>query len=124
MRLKLHILGSIALMGALALPAAMVAQDRDHDDNRARQADRDHDRNKDKVHRDRDEQGRYYDPYRRDYHAWDTNEQAAYSQYAQEHRWQNREYSQLSNRQRNQYWKWRHQRMKRDKDRDHDNDRH
>lgn len=105
------------LMVSLATPVAVLAQDRDHDrDDHAKHADKDRDH-------DRDNQGRIYDPYRRDYHAWDSNEQRYYGQWAASHRYQNREYAQLNARQQRDYWKWRHQHEK-DRDHDHDNDRH
>ena len=112
---RMQFLSSMILMTALAVPAASFAQDRDHDrDDHAKQMQRDRDH-------DRDAQGRIYDTYRRDYHAWDANEQRYYSQWAQQHRYQNREYAQLNARQQRDYWKWRHQH---EKGRDHDNDRH
>ncbi len=123
---KLQILGSMILIGALGLPVVARAQDQDRDRDRDKvqkqERDRDHDRDKARLPQsDRDDQGRIYDPYRRDYHAWDANEQAYYSQWARQHRYENREYSQLNARQQRQYWQWRH---KHERDRDRDHDRH
>ncbi len=117
---KLQIFGSMLLIAALGAPVMAKAQDQDdHNRNRVQDRDRDHAR---MPQSDRDDQGRVYDPYRRDYHAWDSNEQRYYGQWAAQHRYQNREYTQLNSRQQRNYWKWRHQQM--DRDRDHDNDRH
>ena len=82
------------------MPVLGVAQDQDHDRDRVRQTDRDHDRDRARLPQsDRDDQGRIYDPYRRDYHAWDNNEQNYYSQWSRQHRYENRDYAQLNKRQ-------------------------
>ncbi len=118
------------LIGALGLPVMARAQDQDHDRDRVqnhdrdRAQDRDRDRDRDKARlpqSDRDDQGRIYDPYRRDYHNWDANEQNYYNQWARNRHYEGRDYGQLTARQQRQYWQWRH---KHDRDRDRDNDRH
>lgn len=121
---RLQILASMILVGALGVPVVAHAQDQDRDRDRDRVQDRDRDRDRDRARlpqSDRDDQGRIYDPYRRDYHAWDANEQAYYGQWARQRRMENRDYARLNSRQQREYWKWRHQH---DRDRDHDNDRH
>jgi hypothetical protein len=93
---KLQIVGSMILIGALGVPVVGLAQDQDRDRDRDRsvQTDRDHDRDRARLPQsDRDEQGRIYDPYRRDYHAWDANEQRYYGQWANAHHY--RDYNQL-----------------------------
>lgn len=88
-------LSSLVLMGALAAPLALQAQDRD--DHR--------DRN------DRNYNQRVYDRQHKDYHRWDDNENRNYQQwYAQNYNGRaNRHYNQLSRKDQNAYWNYRHQ---------------
>jgi type II secretory pathway pseudopilin PulG len=94
---------SIALLSALAVPVALSAQDRDHDDH------------------DRDNNHRVYDRQYRDYHNWNNDENGRYRQwYGSQYSGRSyRDYNKLSRKQQNDYWKWRH------KNNDHDDhDRH
>lgn len=96
---------SVSLMGAMAVPVALVAQDRDRDD------------------RNRDRHERVYDRDRRDYHTWNANEDRAY------HQWYNeryngrdyRDYNRIERKDQRAYWNWRHKHLDNDRDRD---DRH
>jgi hypothetical protein len=101
-RLKRYVT-SVALMGALAAPVAMFAQDRDHD-------------------HDRDDNRRVYDRQYRDYHNWNRDEDQRYrGWYSNNYNGREyRDYDKLSRKQQNQYWKWRHKQN----DNDHDHDRH
>ncbi len=95
---------SIALMGALAAPVAMFAQDRDRDDRH-----------------DKDENRRVYDRQYHDYHSWNGDEDQRYrGWYSNTYNGREyRDYDKLSRKQQNEYWKWRH------KHNDHDaDDRH
>jgi|SRR5215469_11124087 len=94
----LKYLSSFLLVGALAAPLGVVAQDHDHD--------RDHDR-----------KARVYDRDHRDYHDWDAKEDNAYRRWRTERHEDNREYKRLSARQQREYWMWRHEHS------DHDHDR-
>lgn len=69
-------------------------------------ADDRHDRDDQKHERDRD--GRYYDPYRGDYHAWNAQEDQAYRRYLEERHQSYREYDRLNKKDQRDYWKWRH----------------
>jgi hypothetical protein len=52
---------------------------------------------------------RAYDPYRRDYHVWDTNEGVFYNQWVLEtHRVPGRDYRKLRKNEQEDYWRWRH----------------
>jgi len=118
--MKIHkgmrILSSMLLMGALAAPLALLAQDHDRDDH--------HDRD------DRAKNQRIYDRDHRDYHNWNGDEDRNYRQwYTQSHRnGQYREYNRLNHKDQNAYWNWRHQHGDGDhdrddhKDKDHDRD--
>jgi Ni/Co efflux regulator RcnB len=118
--MKIHkgmrILSSIILMGALASPLAMRAQDHDRDD-----------------HKDRDDHAkkqRIYDRDHKDYHNWNQDEDRNYRQwYTESHRDKEyREYNRLNKKDQNAYWNWRHQHGDNDhdrddhKDKDHDRD--
>jgi Ni/Co efflux regulator RcnB len=110
----MRLVSSMLLMGALAAPVGLQAQERnDHDRDdqaRAQQHDRkDHDR------RDNDRR-------------WNKNEEPYYRQwYTQTHNGQEyREYNRMNKRDRDDYWKWRHQHGDHDRDdhrdKDHDKD--
>src|SRR5438445_7255298 len=71
----------------------------------------------DDDHKRRDRDHRYYDPYRHDYHAWDSREDQAYRQYLQERNREYRDYNRASKREQRDYWKWRHQHSDNDADR-------
>jgi hypothetical protein len=100
-------LSSILLMGALAAPMALQAQERDD-------------------HHDRDDQAknqRVYDRQHKDYHQWNANEDQSYRQwYTESHNGKDfREYGKLKSKDQNAYWNWRHQHG--DNDDHHDGDR-
>ena len=116
--MKIHkgmrILSSMMLIGALAAPLAVRAQDRDdHHDND-----------------DRAKNQRVYDRNHKDYHNWNADEDRNYRQwYTEAHRdKQYRAYNRLNKKDQNAYWNWRHQHGDNDhdrddhKDKDHDRD--
>ena len=101
MKRPIGFLSSVLLMGALAAPIAMPAQDRDHD---------------------RDDRNRIYDREHKDYHNWTPDEDRYYRQWYGENYNNNRkyrDYRKLNRKDQDAYWNWRHTH-----DRDHDNDRH
>ena len=51
---------------------------------------------------------RAYDPYRSDYHVWDSNEGVFYNQWVVETRRPQRDYKRLRKEDQQDYWKWRH----------------
>jgi hypothetical protein len=53
---------------------------------------------------------RYYDPYRRDYHVWNSNENRAYRHWAMEERHEARvrAFNRRKRAQQAEYWRWRH----------------
>ena len=53
---------------------------------------------------------RYYDPYQKDYHVWNSGEDRAYRHWAAEerHEAQVREFNRRNRRQQAEYWRWRH----------------
>jgi hypothetical protein len=118
--MKIHkgmrILSSMLLMGALAAPLALQAQDRDDK----------HDRD------DRAKNQRVYDRNHKDYHAWNDDEDRNYRQwYTQKYNGREyREYNRLNKKDQAAYWNWRHQNGnddhdrddRKDKDKDHDRD--
>jgi Ni/Co efflux regulator RcnB len=112
--MKIHkgmrILSSILLMGALAAPLALRAQDRDE-------------HNKDRD--DRAKNQRVYDRDHKDYHNWNGNEDRNYRQwYGQSHNGREyRDYNRLNHRDQTNYWNWRHQHGDGDHDRDDHRDR-
>ena len=68
-------LSTFVLSAVLMTPVVVRAMD-DHDQD----------------HRDRDAQGRYYDPAYRDYHEWNEHEERAYREYLRERHLENREW--------------------------------
>src|SRR5579872_2803930 len=56
---------------------------------------------------------RIYDPYRRDYHAWDSGEERAYRAYLAERHRSYVTYQRQRLAQRRAYWRWRHEREER-----------
>src|SRR3954447_23982555 len=108
--MKIHngmrILSSMVLMGALAAPMALQAQDRDDK----------HDKD------DRAKNQRIYDRDHKDYHNWNQDEDRNYRQwYTDSHRNKEyRDYNRLGKKDQNAYWNWRHQHG----DNDHDRDDH
>ena len=50
----------------------------------------------------------YYDSKHRDWHQWNDGEDQAYRHYTDEHHQNNRDFSQASEREQQQYWNWRH----------------
>ncbi|HEV3317516.1 MAG TPA: hypothetical protein VG488_11120 [Candidatus Angelobacter sp.] len=87
-------LSSLVLMGSLAVPLGLLAQDRDD-------------------HHDRDDRGKHqrvYDRGHKDYHEWNDNENRNYRQWHSEtrHDREYREYNRLNRKDRDEYWNWRH----------------
>ncbi|MGZ4899621.1 MAG: hypothetical protein ACXV8X_08190 [Candidatus Angelobacter sp.] len=107
----MRILSSMVLMGALAAPLALQAQDRDRDDH--------HDRD------DRAKQQRIYDRNHKDYHQWNGDEDRNYRQwYTQQYNGREyRDYNRLNHRDQSAYWNWRHQHGDHDRDDRRDNGR-
>ena len=99
MKKAIRFSSSVLLAGALLAPVATFAQDRDHDRD------------------DRNKNGRVYDPYHKDYHNWDRDEDNRYRQwYGQTYNGQNyRSYKKLHKKDQRAYWDWRH-------NNDHDRD--
>ena len=84
-------MGALILYGALSTPFLALA--RDHD---------------------RDDRARYYDPYRRDYHEWNENEERAYRHWLEQERHREyRDWKHASKRDQHEYWRWRHEHMDR-----------
>jgi hypothetical protein len=102
MKKPVRFISSLLLAGALLAPVATFAQDRDHDRD-------DHNKNV-----------RVYDPYRRDYHNWNSDEDIRYRRwYTQTYSGRTyRPYKKLHKKDQQAYWKYQH-----DNDRDHDRDR-
>lgn len=89
-------LGAMMVTGMLMTPALILARD-------------DHDR--DNHRRDRTDM-RYYDPYRRDYHEWNENEERAYRHWVEQERHQQyRDWHHARKRDQREYWRWRHDHM-------------
>ena len=80
---------SVLLLGAcLCAPAMLPAQDDRHE----------HDRDK-----------KYYDPYKRDYHEWNENENRAWRHYVtEERRGEFHDWDRANKREQRDYWRWRH----------------
>jgi hypothetical protein len=102
-------LGSLLLIGALAAPLALQAQERED-------------------HHDRDDHGksqRVYDRQHKDYHRWNGDEDRNYRQWYTESRngREYRDYNRLHHKDQDSYWNWRHQHGDRDDHHDRD-DRH
>jgi hypothetical protein len=90
MRKTLSSFALVAAFGVSALlPAAVSAQDRDHD--RAQ-----HER-------------RVYDRTHRDYHNWSHDEDRVYREYMVQHHRRYRAFTRLSRQQQRAYWQWRHE---------------
>jgi len=91
---------SLLLAGIITAPVAMYAR---HDD------------------RDHDKDHRIYDPYRHDYHNWNSDEDRTYRDwYARTYNGRDyRDYRKLHKKEQREYWTWRH-----DHDHDHDHDNH
>ena len=85
-------MGALLLSGVLMSPMVMRADDHD----------RDHDRDRVRI--------RVYDPYRRDYHEWNENEDRAYRHWleAERHR-EYRDWKHMSKREQREYMRWRHE---------------
>lgn len=94
-----HFFGTILLSAALLAPLTTSARADD-------QHDRD-DRNRNQA-QERNREGRYYDPYYRDYHNWTRQENQAYRRYLEERHEQYRDYERLNKKQQRDYWRWRH----------------
>lgn len=133
---SLRILSSMVLMGALAAPVGLQAQDRDEHKDRDDRANQRVDEHKDRddranqrvdEHKDRDDRARehrVYDRQHKDYHNWNDDEDRNYRQwYTQKYNGREyREYDRLGKRDQTAYWDWRHQHG--DNDDHHDNDHH
>ncbi len=82
-------LGAILLSGALFLPAALQAQDRqDRNDIQTK---------------------RVYDSQHKDYHEWNADEDQAYHRYLKENHKKDHDWSKASKKEQAEYWNWRHQ---------------
>src|SRR5438045_2950764 len=70
----------------------------------------DKDKDKDKV-KEKHEVKRYYDTDRKDYHAWDEREAAAYRHWLMEERREHefRDYDAVDPTWQGEYWRWRHE---------------
>lgn len=86
-------LGSLLLVGAMAAPLALTAQDRDD----RKDQDRDHHTHHQQMDRDRKAD-----------HQWNENQDRAYRQwYSQKHKKnQFRDYDELSRKDQQSYWSW------------------
>ena len=104
----MRILSSMLLMGALAAPLAVQAQDRDDKHDRDDQA----------------KNQRVYDSNHKDYHTWNDDEDRNYRQwYTQKYKGREyREYNRLNKKDQAAYWNWRHQHGDNDRDDHHDKD--
>ena len=91
----MRIIGAVLLGAALLVPFGLRADDDDH-------------------HRDRARENRYYDRDGRDYHEWNPREEQAYRRYLQDHHREYRDWTQVNDKQRRDYWRWRHQHQDRD----------
>jgi hypothetical protein len=79
-------LAGLMLTGVLMTPAILSAKDHDRDDRRV------------------------YDPYRRDYHEWNENEERAYRHWVEQERHQQyRDWKHANKRDQREYWRWRHE---------------
>ena len=86
-------LNIILLGGILCVPAMLPAQERDRT----------------VTERDRTTAQRYYDPYRKDYHVWNENEQRSWERWNRDERHrQMREFARANKREQRDYWRWRH----------------
>ncbi len=81
-----------ALSVALVVPMALVAQDRDDQQNR-----------------------RYEDKAHNDSHEWNQSEDQTYRQYLQEHHKKYHDFSKAKKKEQNDYWNWRHSHSDNDK---------
>ena len=105
------LLGSLVLVGALAMPATFsmraMAQDEHHDQDRDRDRDkhgdqdRDHDR--DREH-DRDHDRRMHE---QGNHQWSDREDAPYRRWTTDNHRQYQDYDKLSKEDQERYWNWR-----------------
>ena len=88
-------MSSLVLIGSLAAPLALKAQDRDDRQTR----------------NNRNNNQRVYDRQHKNYHQWDGNETRTYQQwYAQNTNGRpSRDYNRLSRKDQNAYWDYRHQ---------------
>jgi hypothetical protein len=82
---------SAALFAFSTLPMISTASAQDRDDHARQQ-----------------EQHRYYDSVRRDYHPWNDDEDRRYREFVTEHHWKYRDFSRLNKRNQRAYWQWRH----------------
>jgi hypothetical protein len=82
--------GSFLLLGALAAPISLTAQDRD-----------DH----------HDQEHRVYDNAHKDYHVWNADEDRSYRQWYTDahHGKKYREFNKLNKKDQDAYWAWRHE---------------
>ena len=61
-------------------------------------------------HEREERERRVYDPYRKDYHNWDSRENDQYRRWLDERHHSYVDYDRLRGRQQREYWKWRHER--------------
>jgi hypothetical protein len=94
-------LSAIALGAALLAPAALKAD----------------------KHDDRVRTERYYDPYTRDYHEWNTDQDRAYRDWLQSNHRAYRDLRKSSKKEQREYWRYWHEHHANERDRDRDRDR-
>ncbi len=100
-RLLSALLMSVIALPLLAVRPAQAFDDHEKHERREREA-----RRAVAAHR-------VYDPYRRDYHAWDVRERRAYREYLAERHRSYVAYERQRAAQRRAYWRWRHEREER-----------
>lgn len=83
----------IVLSAALVVPVLVIAQDRDHPDNRGQ---------------NNEQSRRYEDRDHKDSHEWNANEDRAYRRYLQEHHRKYHDFAKARRSEQNAYWNWRH----------------
>jgi hypothetical protein len=92
---KKQVFASLLLSGALLVPIGALAKTMPQDDHeRHEQEEREH---------------RVYDPYHKDYHAWDRAEDDAYRHWLEMKHEAYVDYNRLDRKRQREYWKWRHE---------------
>lgn len=105
---KKQVFASLLLSGALLLPIGGLAKTMPQDD---------HERHE-QEERERREH-RVYDPYHKDYHNWNQQEDETYRHWLDERHDAYVDYNRLDRRRQREYWKWRHEHEEHE-----DHDRH
>ena len=112
MRRRDQWVASIVLSGVMVVPIGALAMP-------APQDDREHQR-----HEQEEGERRAYDPYYRDYHAWNAQEDEAYRRWLEERHESYTDYWQLNQERQREYWKWRHKQEKRNRHHEHEEHEH